>query len=82
VVHGSVQGVFFRDTTRRWALEHSLAGWVCNRPDGTVEVVLEGTETRVDRVLGLLERGPDGADVESVEVTAENPSGLEDFEIR
>lgn len=82
VVHGRVQGVFYRDTMRKWALEHGLAGWVCNRDDGTVEVVIEGVESRIDRVLGLLEEGPDGAEVERVDVSEQTPSGLEDFETR
>ena len=41
VVHGLVQGVFFRDTVRRKALAAGVSGWVRNRPDGTVEAVLE-----------------------------------------
>ena len=39
VVHGYVQGVFFRDSTRRRASELGVAGWVSNRSDGTVEAV-------------------------------------------
>jgi acylphosphatase len=42
VVHGSVQGVFFRDTTRRHAESRGVAGWVRNRSDGTVEAHFEG----------------------------------------
>ena len=42
VVHGRVQGVFFRDTVRRRASERGVAGWVRNRPDGAVEAVFEG----------------------------------------
>jgi acylphosphatase len=82
IVRGDVQGVFFRDATRKWALEHGLAGWVCNRNDGTVEVVLEGVADRMDRVLGLLEHGPSQATVERIEVTEENPTGIDGFEVR
>ena len=82
IVHGDVQGVFFRDTTRKWALEHELAGWVRNRDDGTVEVVLEGTADRMDRVLGMLELGPREAKVDRLEVTEEHPTGIDDFAVR
>jgi acylphosphatase len=82
IVHGNVQAVFFRDTTRKWALEHDLAGWVRNRDDGTVEVVLEGMEDRMDRVLGMLELGPPEATVEHLEVTEENPTGIDGFDVR
>ena len=47
VVHGLVQGVWFRDSTRREAAAHGVDGWVRNRPDGTVEAVLEGGEPAV-----------------------------------
>ena len=82
IVHGDVQGVFFRDTTRTWADEHGLAGWGRNRDDGTVEVVLEGMEDRMDRVLGMLELGPKDATVERLEVSEEHPTGIDGFEVR
>jgi acylphosphatase len=40
--HGRVQGVFFRDSTRREAQSAGVAGWVRNNPDGTAEAVFEG----------------------------------------
>jgi acylphosphatase len=82
VIRGRVQGVFFRDTTRERARAHGLAGWVCNRRDGAVEVVLEGPPDAVDRVLHFLETGPPRAQVESVEVSEEKPDGLSGFEVR
>jgi acylphosphatase len=82
VVHGRVQGVFFRDTTRRIALEAGVAGWVRNAPDGTVEAVLEGDANAVERVAAFCRRGPAGAVVEDVEVTDEEPEGLRGFQIR
>jgi acylphosphatase len=42
VARGQVQGVFFRETTKQRALAAGVSGWVRNRPDGTVEAVLEG----------------------------------------
>ena len=40
MVHGRVQGVFFRDTARRMAQSRGVGGWISNRDDGAVEFVL------------------------------------------
>ena len=82
IVHGSVQGVFFRDSTRERARAHGVAGWVRNRGDGAVEAVLEGPLDAVDRVARFLETGPRQARVERVEVQDEEPEGLNGFSIR
>jgi acylphosphatase len=82
VVHGRVQGVFFRDSTRERARAHGVAGWVCNRPDGALEAVLEGPREAVERVLRFLETGPPRARVAGVEVSEEEPLGLSGFEVR
>jgi acylphosphatase len=82
VVHGLVQGVFFRDTTRRQAVQRGVAGWVRNNPDGSVEAVFEGEEDAVERLVELCREGPRGARVESVDVLREDPEGLSGFAIR
>ena len=82
VVHGDVQGVFFRETTRRRAEQHGLAGWVRNNPDGTVEAVFEGAEADVERLVRFAQDGPSGARVERVEVFEEEPESLSGFSIR
>ena len=82
VVHGSVQGVYFRDTTRRQALRRGVAGWVRNNWDGTVEAVFEGEPEAVARMVELCRRGPRGAIVERVDVDDEPVEGLRGFEIR
>jgi acylphosphatase len=82
VIHGRVQGVFFRDTLRRLAEQHGVTGWARNTPEGTVETVLEGERAAVDRVVDLARRGPEGAHVERVEMTEERPEGLRGFSIR
>jgi acylphosphatase len=82
IVRGNVQGVFFRDSTREQAEQHGVNGWVSNRSDGAVEVVLEGPASAVERVLEFLHAGPSRADVEDVEVTEEKPEGLSSFEVR
>jgi acylphosphatase len=82
VVHGSVQGVFFRDTTRRLAQQHGVAGWVRNNRDGTVEAVFEGDEGAVERLVAFAREGPRGAQVDRVEVLDEDPEGLVGFSVR
>jgi acylphosphatase len=82
VVHGQVQGVFFRDTTRRMAEARGVAGWVRNTPEGTVEAVLEGDADAVEELIRFANQGPRGASVERVEVGEEQPEGLSGFEVR
>ncbi|MDX6407941.1 MAG: acylphosphatase [Gaiellaceae bacterium] len=82
IAHGLVQGVFFRDSTRRLAQRHDVAGWVTNRPDGAVEAVFEGEADAVARLVAFSREGPRGAQVESVEVTDEEPEGLSGFAVR
>lgn len=82
VVHGLVQGVFFRDTVRRHALAAGVSGWVRNRPDGTVEGVFEGDPEAVERLVTQCHKGPRGARVDRVEVGEEGPEGLSGFSIR
>jgi acylphosphatase len=80
IVRGRVQGVFFRDSTRKEAKAAGVAGTARNRDDGAVEVVLEGPSEAVERVIAFCRQGPDGARVEGVEVTPEAPRGLESFD--
>ena len=82
VVHGRVQGVFFRDSTRRRAEEAGVAGWVANRPDGSVEAVFEGDLGEVERLVDWMHEGPSGAQVERMETFGEPPEGLVGFEVR
>jgi acylphosphatase len=81
-VHGRVQGVFFRDSTRERARREGVAGWARNCADGTVEVVLEGGPDAVARVAAFCEHGPRGAHVDRVESIDEQSEGLREFEIR
>lgn len=82
VVHGRVQGVFFRDTARRHADSRGVSGWISNRPDGAVEAVFEGEPDAVESMLRFCREGPRGATVERVDVTEEEPEGLSGFAIR
>jgi acylphosphatase len=82
VVQGHVQGVFFRETTRRRALAAGVTGWVRNVPDGNVEAVFEGERDAVERLVAFVREGPRGARVDWVDVASEDPEGLTGFEIR
>lgn len=81
IVHGFVQGVFFRDSLRRRALTAGVRGWVRNNRDGTVEAVFEGEDVAVERLVGFCRDGPRGARVDRVEVEIEEPEGLRGFSI-
>jgi len=81
VVSGLVQGVFFRDTCRRMAAVQGVAGWVRNRPDGTVEAVFEGEPAAVGRMVRWAGRGPSEAEVSGIDVYDEPPEQLSGFVI-
>jgi acylphosphatase len=81
LVSGRVQGVFFRDTTRRLAEQHGVAGWVRNLPDGRVEAVFEGPPEDVERLVEWSRHGPRHAAVDHIEVQPEQPEGLDTFRI-
>jgi len=82
VVHGRVQGVFFRDATRRLALELGVSGWARNTWEGTVEAVFEGSREAVGQLVEFVHRGPRDARVARVEVYEEDEEGLTGFSIR
>jgi DNA ligase D-like protein (predicted 3'-phosphoesterase) len=82
VVTGDVQGVGFRETTRRRALKLGLRGWVRNEGDGSVTVHAEGPDEGVDELLAFLRRGPRGATVRDVSVEKGRVEGHEQFAIR
>jgi len=81
-VSGKVQGVFFRATTRDTAQEHGVDGWVKNLDDGRVEAVFEGDPDAVDAMVDFCYDGSDMASVSTVEVTEEEPEGIDGFEIQ
>jgi acylphosphatase len=79
LVQGHVQGVFFRETARRRAASAGVAGWIRNNADGSVEAVFEGDPEAVERLVGFCREGPRGARVDWVDVSAEEPEGLDGF---
>ena len=82
VVHGFVQGVFFRDSVRRRASTAGVGGWVRNKRDGTVEAVFEGNDVAVERLVEFCRDGPRGVRVDRVEIEVEEPEGLVGFLVR
>jgi acylphosphatase len=82
IASGEVQGVFFRDATRREADQRGVAGWVRNCGDGTVEAVFEGPQEAVSALVDFCRAGPGRARVDSLDVEPEEPEGLRGFEVR
>lgn len=82
-ISGRVQGVFFRDWTRRQAKKLGIFGWVKNLEDGRVEAVFEGEEEKVKKMIELAKRGPILAKVKNLEIEwQEYKSEFNNFEIK
>jgi DNA ligase D-like protein (predicted 3'-phosphoesterase) len=82
VVSGAVQGVGFRESTRRRARKLGVLGWVRNEDDGTVAVHAEGEPGAVEELVDFLRKGPRGADVRAVDVEDVRVEGHEQFALR
>lgn len=82
IIHGKVQGVFFRATARERAEELGLVGWVRNSPEGTVEITAEGEREDLERFIAWCNEGPRNSRVDHVTVVWGNYSeDYEDFRI-
>ena len=68
LVQGSVQGVFFRDHTQKWASSLGVCGWVKNLANGQVEILAEGEKDRIEDLIGLVIKGPPLSRVEGMEI--------------
>ncbi|MBH1944509.1 acylphosphatase [Erythrobacter sp. YJ-T3-07] len=82
ILHGRVQGVFYRDWTVQTARSLGLAGWVRNLPDGTVEAHLEGEETALARMIEAMRDGPPRAAVDRIDQRDIAAEGFDRFERR
>ena len=82
VVHGLVQGVFFRDTCRQEAQRLGVVGWVENAYDGTVVAEFEGSSDAVEAMIAWCRRGPSRAHVERIQVTDRDPEHSSGFHVR
>jgi acylphosphatase len=74
-IEGDVQGVFFRQSAKHEAEKRNVTGWVKNRPDGSVEAILEGRRDNVDAMIAWCRRGPQRARVTDVAITWEAFTG-------
>jgi len=74
-ISGRVQGVFYRDHTRRWASSMGLLGWVRNLPDGRVEALVEGEKGNIQSLEKRLREGPPLSRVENVQTEWEDYKG-------
>jgi acylphosphatase len=82
VVRGVVQGVGYRYFVLRQATTLGLAGYACNRSDGSVEVVAEGPARALEELEGRLRVGPASSEVTTLEREAIGPRDDSDFHIR
>jgi acylphosphatase len=73
MIHGRVQGVYYRATAQQQAQRLELDGWVRNRHDGTVEALVCGSEEGVDAFIGWARKGPPAARVDSIDITPADP---------
>ena len=80
-VFGKVQGVWFRASTQKKALELGLVGFVQNRPDGSVYIEVEGEAAKVKQLVQWCHLGPKHARVGRVQVEGAEAKGYTDFQI-
>ena len=75
IVTGRVQGVFYRSTAKRSAMDLKLKGYVKNMEDGSVEIKAEGPEEKLQEFLDWCWKGPENAEVKNIEIRYESYSG-------
>lgn len=82
-VYGKVQGVFYRKSAKHIAEKLKLIGWIKNRPDGSVESIIQGEEFAILKFLEWCRMGPAGASVEKIEIKEINDfDNLKQFSIK
>ena len=81
-VHGRVQGVFFRASTRKAAEDLELTGWVKNCDDGSVEIHAEGSREKLEELIAWCRQGPPMASVSKIDLNWIEAEGLSSFDIR
>ena len=81
-IHGEVQGVFYRAWSVETAQGLGLRGWVRNRRDGTVEMLVQGNAQAVQRLIGRCREGPPAARVERIDVEEAQDDAPFGFETR
>ena len=82
IVHGRVQGVWFRAGAKERAAELGLFGWVKNQPEGTVEIHAEGKKSRLENFISWCRKGTPAANVTSLNLNQTSLQNFTSFEIR
>ncbi|MEJ7736177.1 MAG: acylphosphatase [Chitinophagaceae bacterium] len=75
IIHGKVQGVFYRASAKRMAEQSNIKGWIRNSPEGNVEIIAQGADEQVEKFIHWCKQGPSGARVDNclVEPAEEQP---------
>lgn len=73
MIHGRVQGVWFRATTQDMAKKLKVKGWVRNTDEGSVEAHIQGEDSAVEKMLSWCRQGPPGARVDTVDIEEVSP---------
>ena len=81
IVHGKVQGVWYRAGTREQALKMGLCGWAKNCLNGTVEIHAEGEKEILEQFINWCRKGPPAAQVSALDIEWVEPQGLTTFEV-
>ena len=81
IVSGNVQGVFFRDSTRRKAIELGLVGHAKNLADGTVEISAQGNEEKIKELIVFIKNNPGYSKVKEVKINYKELEKFDEFEI-
>lgn len=81
IVSGKVQGVFFRDSTRRKANDLGIVGYVRNLDDGNVEVVAQGNEEKLGDLINFIKNNPGRSKVENIKIHNKMPKKFKSFKI-
>ncbi len=83
IIHGRVQGIFFRDSTRRRARKLGLTGWVSNESNRTVKVTAQGEEEKLKELIKWCYNGPILAQVDKIDIEWQEATGqFSNFEIK
>ena len=80
-ITGSVQGIFFRQFVKENADKNNIKGYVRNLEDGRVEIFLEGDVDNIDKMTSICKRGPQHAQIHSVEEKDETFQDFKEFKI-
>jgi acylphosphatase len=81
LISGKVQGVFFRETSRRLAEKLNVKGWIKNTSDGNVEALVTGDEKALNDFVNFCKEGPERAAVDEVKVSKQQRIDFDKFEV-